>query len=90
MKFCLKCIFCNKCIIISSFQGKKSLPYEKGGDFIDGNSIIFLVFILLGNVLWTINMKPYGHKKECKLYILYTLILSNLFNLIVGSKLILT
>jgi hypothetical protein len=36
----------NKCIIISIFR-KNPLRYEKGGDFMDGDGIIFLVFVCL-------------------------------------------
>jgi hypothetical protein len=37
-----KFIFSNKCIVF--FLGKKPLPYEKGGDFINGFHIIFSIF----------------------------------------------
>ncbi len=39
----------NKCIIIFIFK-KKPLPYQIGGDFIDEHCIIFLNFLLFGNV----------------------------------------
>jgi hypothetical protein len=46
-----KCVFFaflnNKCIIIYIFR-KKSLPYQRGGDFIGGHCIIFQ-FFLFGN-----------------------------------------
>jgi len=41
-----KCVFLhlfnNEYIVISYFK-KKSLPYEKGGDFLDGHCIIFYI-----------------------------------------------
>jgi len=50
---------------------KKPLPYQRGGDFIDGHCIFFFNFLLFGNVLWTTNMKPYGCWKimNYKLYV---------------------
>jgi hypothetical protein len=52
-----KCVFFvflnNKCIIMI-----KKLPYQIRGDFINGHC--FFKFLLFGNVLLTINMKPYG------------------------------
>jgi hypothetical protein len=36
----------NKCIIIKILR-KKPLPYQRGGDFIDGHSISFLIFFCL-------------------------------------------
>jgi hypothetical protein len=45
-----KCVFLhlfnNECIIIS-LLGKKPLPYQRGGDFIDGHCIIFSIFFCL-------------------------------------------
>jgi hypothetical protein len=45
-----KCVFFaflhNKCIIIT-FLGKNPLPYQRGGDFIDGYCIIFSIFFCL-------------------------------------------
>jgi hypothetical protein len=45
-----KCVFfaflSNKFIIIY-ILGNKSLPYQRGGDFIDGNCIIFSIFFCL-------------------------------------------
>jgi hypothetical protein len=35
-----------KCIIIS-FLKKKPLPYQRGGDFINGHCIIFSIFFFL-------------------------------------------
>ncbi len=80
-----KCVFFvflnNKCIIMI-----KKLPYQIRGDFINGHC--FFKFLLFGNVLLTINMKPYGCWKTIN-YILYVqLILSNLFHLTVGSNII--
>jgi hypothetical protein len=49
------------------FLEKKSLPYERETDFTNGLCISFLLF---GNVLWTINMRPYGCQKNIN-YILY-------------------
>jgi hypothetical protein len=54
-----------------------------------GICIIFFKKKKIGNV-WTTNMRPYGHKKICKLYIICTLILSILLYLMTGSKLFLT
>ncbi len=39
-------LFSNECIIISFFR-EKPLPYQKGGDFIDGHCIIFSIFFCL-------------------------------------------
>jgi hypothetical protein len=50
---------------------------------------LFLNFLLFDNVSWIANMRLYGRQKNLN-YILCTLILSNPFHLIVGSKLILT
>jgi hypothetical protein len=36
----------NKCIIIY-ILGKKPLPYQRGGDFINGHCIIFSIFFSL-------------------------------------------
>jgi hypothetical protein len=45
-----KCVFFaflnNKCII-NFFKRKKSLPYQRGGDFINGHCIIFSIFFCL-------------------------------------------
>jgi len=45
-----KCVFfhffSNECIIVSFFR-KKPLPYQKGGDFINGHYIIFSIFFFL-------------------------------------------
>ncbi len=34
------------------FSGKKPIPYQRGGDFLDGHWIFFKI-LLFGNVLWT-------------------------------------
>ncbi len=50
----------------------------------------FFNFLLFNNVSSTTNMNTYGSWKNCKLYILCTLILFNPLHLTIGSKLILT
>ncbi len=71
------------------FLRKKPLPYQRGGDFINGHCIIIILKKEFGKFSWIINMKPYGHWKIVS-YILCTLNLSNLLHLTIGSKLILT
>ncbi len=78
-------LFSNKCAIIS-FLRKKPILYQRGGNFINGHCIFFSLF-LFGNVSW---IPKWGLMAiEKMLHISYTLILSNLLHLTVGSKLIL-
>jgi hypothetical protein len=39
--------FGNECIIISYFQEKKTMIYQRGGDFTDVHCIIFSIFFYL-------------------------------------------
>jgi hypothetical protein len=78
-------LFSNKCVIISFFR-KKPILYQRGGNFIDGHCIFFSLF-LFGNVSW---IPKWGLMAiEKMLHISYTLILSNLLHLTIGSKLVL-
>jgi len=80
--------FLNNKYIIYIFKGKNLVPYQRGGDFIDGHYIIFSIFFCLAmfhepknETLWPL--------ENYKLYIVCTLILSNHFYLTIGSRLIL-
>jgi hypothetical protein len=46
-----KCVFLhlfnNECIIISYLKKKKPLPYQRGGDVIDGHCINFIILFCL-------------------------------------------
>jgi hypothetical protein len=37
-------LFSNECILICYLKEKKSLPYQRGADFIDGHCVNFLFF----------------------------------------------
>jgi hypothetical protein len=88
-KMCFLHLFCNKCIIMSSFK-EKTTTIWKSKKFYRWALYYFLIFLLFANVLWIINMKYLWLLKKCKLYILSTLILLNLFHFTIGSKLTLT
>jgi hypothetical protein len=82
-------LFSNQCIILYFFRKKPPL-YQKR-KFHKWALHYFFNFLFFSNVSWIINMKPYlWPLKNCKFYILCTLILSNPLHLNVGSKLILT
>jgi hypothetical protein len=49
----LKCVvfsFLNNKCIIFLFTEKKSLPYQRGRDFIDGHWMIFIYLFIFGNI----------------------------------------
>ncbi len=79
-------LFSNKCVVIY-ISKKKLIPCQRGGNFIDGHCFIFSVFFCL---IMFYESQTWGLMAiEKMLHILYILILSNLFHLTVGSKLVL-
>jgi len=63
----------------------KPLQYERRGDFVVKQYIIFSIFSCL--VMCLTNIKHYGHQKIISYILLCRLILSNPFHLTIGLKL---